>query len=99
MVSSPAVALGEKKMKSVSPWITHVRKYRKENSCSFRDALKAAKDTYTRRPVRVKKDRSEYKPNPWMLHIKKTMADWPNWKESCTYKELLLQCKTTYKKE
>lgn len=100
MVSFVAVPSAEKlkKKKSASSWIAHVRAYREKSGCTFREALKAAKDTYTRKPARVKKDRSEYKPNPWLLHIKKTMKDNPKWKELQSYKQLLVACKATYKK-
>ena len=34
------------KPKKTSPWIAHVKAYMKEHNCSFKEALKKAKETY-----------------------------------------------------
>jgi len=38
--------VGEGRRKTVSPWISHVKKYQKKHGCSYRDALKGASASY-----------------------------------------------------
>ncbi len=40
----------EKKVKSngASKWLSHVAAYRSENKCSYKEALKGAKETYNK---------------------------------------------------
>jgi hypothetical protein len=80
-----------------SPWITHVKAYKKEFSVSFKDALKLAGATYTRKITSaVKKDKSTYKKNPWMEHIAKWKIAHPDWKTTMSYKDVLIASKDTY---
>jgi hypothetical protein len=86
--------------KKRGPWLEHVHNWRKKNpGVSYKDSLKQAKETYVLKPKREKKDRSEYKPNPWMQYIKKYKDDHPDWKQRMSYKELLIACKETYNKK
>ena len=80
-----------------NPWIDHVKEYRAKNpEMSWKMCLGAAAATYT--PV-VKEEKGEKKPNPWMVHIDAFKKQHANWKETMTYKELLVLCKSTYVKQ
>lgn len=78
-------------------WVEHVKAYRKEHSVTFKDALKGAGGTYTKQ-IRVKKEKADHKPNPWMQHIDQYKEKHPSWKETMSYKQLLQACKVTYTK-
>lgn len=76
-------------------WLVHVRAYRKEHpSLSYKDTLKGAKNTYTKKPKLEK----GAKPHPWMMHLEELKKADPEWKTKMTYKEFLTHAKTTYKK-
>lgn len=80
-----------------NPWISHVQEYRTKNpESSWKQCLESAAATYT--PV-VKEEKGEKKPNPWMVHIDSFKKQHPNWKETMTYKDLLVLCKSTYVKK
>lgn len=86
--------------KRQNDWIDHVKEYKKSHpEVTYKDALKAAGETYTKKPKKEKKSPAERKPNPWMQHIQKFKDDNPNWKDTHSYKEVLQLCKDTYKKE
>ena len=77
-------------------WSEHVRQYRELHKVSFKDALKGAAESYVKL-VRPKKEKKDYKENPWMLHIKEWKTANPDWKSTLSYKEVLQTCKKTYK--
>lgn len=83
---------------SPSPWMKHVAAYRAQHECTYKEALKLAKNSYTKAPRRLKKDKADYKPNRWMEHIKDYTTTNPSWKQEMTYKKLLIKLKETYKK-
>lgn len=76
-------------------WSEHVRQYRELHKVSFKEALKGAGESYVKL-VRPKKDRQDYKENPWMLHIREWKTANPDWKTTLSYKEVLKTCKETY---
>ena len=77
-------------------WAEHVRQYRELHKVSFKDALKGAGASYVKL-VRTKKEKKDYKENPWMAHINAWKASNPDWKSSISYKDVLKTCKETYK--
>ena len=79
-------------------WLNHVKKYREEHGVSFKVALVKASETYTKQEKRMKKQSGDYKPNPWMKHILKFKEENPDWKETLSYKQVLVRCKETYVK-
>jgi hypothetical protein len=78
-------------------WAAHVKAYRTKHGVSFKEALQKAGATYTKKPPRKNKDRSTYKKNPWMVHIKVWKDAHPDWKTTMSYRDVLAECKTTYK--
>lgn len=79
-------------------WLDHVKAYRATHSeLSYKEVLEKAKVTYTKKVVVKKEPGAPRKLNPWMEHIKKFIRGKPTWKETMTYKDVLLHCKTTYR--
>ncbi len=80
-----------------NPWIAHVKEWGlKHPGAKYRDALLDARETYTKKIVKVKEPSTTKKSNPWMEHIKQWKDANPMWKESMTYKDVLKKCKETY---
>lgn len=80
-------------------WHQHMMEYKTEHNVSLKEAMKGAAATYTKQAPRVKKDKGDYKPNPWMAHIAEWRKANPDWKTNHSYKEVLSICKETYGKE
>lgn len=94
----PVTTKKKTKKRNYDEWYTHVNKVKAENpGITHSDAVRKAKETYTKTP-KVKRDTSNDKPNPWMVHIKKCLQDNPSWRKEYPYKEVLKKCKETYKK-
>jgi len=79
----------------IGTWIKHVQAYRQLHGVSFKVALKAAGESYTK-VVKVKKEKKDHKANPWMVHIESYKSAHPDWRETMSYKEVLKACKLTY---
>tara|TARA_R110000787_G_scaffold5477_4_gene20033 strand:- start:540 stop:845 length:306 start_codon:yes stop_codon:yes gene_type:complete len=80
----------------IGSWIKHVQAYRQLHGVSFKVALTAAGDSYTK-VVKVKKEKKDHKANPWMVHISAYKTAHPEWKDTMSYKQVLQACKLTYK--
>lgn len=78
-------------------WVIHVQKYKTEFNVSYKDALKAAGETYTKSPSPTRTTKRPDGKNPWMLHIDEWKKEHPDWKDSMVYKDVLKVCKETYK--
>lgn len=83
------------KPRAQSDWTIHVASYRAEHNVSFKEALQKAGDTYVK-IERVKKDKKDYKKNPWMVFIGEWIKDHPDWRATHSYKEVLQLCKGLY---
>jgi hypothetical protein len=67
------------------------------------DATPVAPATAVVAPVEKKKrtrvpHSADRKPNPWMVHLDTWKTEHPDWKKTMSYKDVLLQAKTTYTK-
>ena len=90
-------AIVEKKARTVNPWFVHVNEYRGANpGTKYKDALKAAGATYTKKVAVERKATGERKVKPWMVHIDEWKAANTSWKETMSYKDVLKMCKETY---
>ena len=90
-------AIVEKKARAVNPWFVHVNEYRGANpGTKYKDALKAAGASYTKKVAVEKRTNGERKVNPWMVHIDEWKAAHTGWKETMSYKDVLKVCKETY---
>jgi len=95
---TPITVKKPRKKRNYSEWYTHVNKFKAEHPGMLHSqAIREAKKTYTK-ATKVKRDTSKFKPNPWILHIRKYMDNNKEWCESHSYKETLQKCKETYKK-
>ena len=80
--------------RAANPWLSHVKRFRDEHpELKFKEVLKQAKESYTKKP-KVVKPKVEH---PWMAHIAKIKQENPDWKSTMTYKQLLQLAKKTYK--
>jgi hypothetical protein len=88
-----------KKVRTENKWLTHVKRYRETHpGVSYKDVLKAAGASYSRRLTPTKKEPGERIANPWMEHISAWKLANPEWKASYIYKDVLKLCKETYTK-
>ena len=90
------MAKADTPMRTPNPWLQHVNVFRQANpDMSYKQVLKSAGATYTRKPKPEKS--GERKPNPWMVHINKWKEANPEWRKDYSYKQVLIKCKETYK--
>lgn len=90
----------DKPEKKTNPWLEHVRRHRsRDPTLSYKEALVAAKATYTPREKEIKEKvpPGERKPNKWMEHIDSFKRENPDWKNTYSYKQVLQMLKDTYK--
>ena len=96
--TKPVTTEKKQKKRNYSEWYAHVNKFKADNpGIAHSEAVRRAKETYTKTP-KVKRDTSNHKPNPWMLHIKECLKNNPDWRSKHAYKDVLKKCKETYKK-
>jgi hypothetical protein len=85
---------------STNPWLAHVKQFHTAHpELSYKQALKEAKDSYTKVPKKEPTPEGEKKPNPWMQHIANFKKENPDWPQLMSYKEVLIRCKETYNKK
>lgn len=97
----PLITHAKKKSKkrNYNEWYAHVNKIKENNpGITHGDAVRKAKETYSKTP-KVKRDTSQYKPNPWMKHIKEWMSANASLAQSLSYKEVLQKAKESYKRQ
>lgn len=88
---------GSNKERKENPWLVHVKNYRDSHQeLSYKEILQQAKESYTKVPKVEKVGDGERKPNPWMIHIDEWKSANPDWKQSMSYKDVLIKCKETY---
>lgn len=97
-MGSPGSSMKPCVVRKDNPWLAHVKCYRvKHPECAYKDCLRNAKETYTKKPRPATSNVP--KPNPWMQHIKQWKEKNPEWKKTNSYKQVLILCKETYKKD
>ena len=103
MPSAATYTLPETAVNPTSPvktmaWMEHLMNYKTQHpDSSLKECMKQAKLTYakTTKPY-VKKNAGQHKPNPWMQHIAAWKLANPDWKNTMSYKQVLVLCKDTY---
>ena len=92
-----AVVTKESERPVMNVWIQHVKAFQAAHpDKSWKECLGESRASYT--PTVKEAKSTEKKENPWMTHIAKFKTDNPKWKESMSYKDVLLSCKATYTK-